>query len=112
VLLLSGGTPAQFVGADRVPDPSELGAILDSFVTYFSQEDDFDAGEPVPLTVDGAPALAVDLLSRNETNRFAGRIVMAQEQIEVTKYQILQQTSFAMLAQANMNSQSVLALFQ
>jgi ligand-binding sensor domain-containing protein len=78
VLLLSGGTPAQFVGADRVPDPPELGAILDSFVTYFSQEDDFDAGEPVPLTVDGAPALAVDLLSRNETNRFAGRIVMAQ----------------------------------
>lgn len=78
VLLLSGGTPAQFVGADRVPEPPELGAILDSFVTYFSQEDNFDASEPAPLTVDGAPALAVDLLSRDETNRFAGRIVMAQ----------------------------------
>ncbi len=37
---------------------------------------------------------------------------MAHEQIEVTKNQILQQTSFMMLAQANANSQSVLALFQ
>lgn len=37
---------------------------------------------------------------------------MALEQIEVTKYQILQQTSLAMLAQASMNSQSVLALFR
>jgi flagellin len=37
---------------------------------------------------------------------------MAHEQIEVTKNQILQQTSFMMLAQANTNSQAVLSLFR
>ncbi len=52
---------------------------------------------------------------RNNTEAAYNRIYnadMAHEQIEVTKYQILQQTSFGMLAQSNMNSQSVLALFQ
>ncbi|MBM3316957.1 MAG: flagellin [Candidatus Eisenbacteria bacterium] len=37
---------------------------------------------------------------------------MAVEQMEVTKYTILQQTSLAMLAQANLNGQSLLMLFQ
>ena len=37
---------------------------------------------------------------------------MALEQLEATKYQILQQTSTMMLAQANMTSSSVLSLFQ
>ncbi len=37
---------------------------------------------------------------------------MAHEQIETTKYQILAQTSMSMLAQANQNSSSVLALFR
>lgn len=36
---------------------------------------------------------------------------MAAEQLELSKMQILQQTSTAMLAQANMNGQSILALF-
>jgi len=36
---------------------------------------------------------------------------MAQEQMEVTKFTILQQTSTSMLAQANLNAQSVLGLF-
>jgi len=54
-------------------------------------------------------------VARNNTEAAYNRIFnadMASEQIEVTKNQILQQTSFGMLAQANMNSQSVLALFQ
>lgn len=53
-------------------------------------------------------------VNRNNTEAAYNRIFnadMAMEQIEVTKNQILQQTSFSMLAQANMNSQSVLALF-
>ncbi|MBN2010470.1 flagellin [candidate division KSB1 bacterium] len=37
---------------------------------------------------------------------------MAKEQLESSKLQILQQTATAMLAQANMSSSSVLALFQ
>ncbi len=37
---------------------------------------------------------------------------MAQEQLEATKYQILQQTATAMLAQANTQPQAVLSLFQ
>jgi flagellin len=37
---------------------------------------------------------------------------LAKEQLDLTKMQILQQTSTAMLAQANVNSQSVLSLFQ
>jgi flagellin len=37
---------------------------------------------------------------------------MAKEQLDLTKMQILQQTSTAMLAQANTNSQSILALFR
>lgn len=54
-------------------------------------------------------------VARNNMEAAYNRIYnadMAQEQIEVTKYQILQETSFAMLAQANANSQSVLALFR
>ncbi|MCK4302891.1 MAG: flagellin [Candidatus Eisenbacteria sp.] len=54
-------------------------------------------------------------VARNNTEAAYNRIYnadMAHEQIEVTKYQILQQTSFAMLAQANSNSQSVLVLFR
>lgn len=57
-----------------------------------------------------------DMISVARTNTEAAfnRIYnadMAQEQLEVTKYQILQQTSMMMLSQANMNSTSVLALF-
>ena len=37
---------------------------------------------------------------------------MAQEQLNLTKLQILQQTATSMLAQANFNSQAVLALFK
>lgn len=37
---------------------------------------------------------------------------LAREQLDLTKGQILQQTSTAMLAQANLNSQSVLTLFR
>jgi flagellin len=37
---------------------------------------------------------------------------MAQEQLDLTKNQILMQTSTAMLAQANTNSQSILTLFK
>jgi flagellin len=37
---------------------------------------------------------------------------MAKEQLDLTKMQILQQTSTAMLAQANANSQSILTLFR
>lgn len=37
---------------------------------------------------------------------------LAKEQLELTKFQILQQTSTAMLAQSNYNSQSLLQLFQ
>lgn len=37
---------------------------------------------------------------------------MAKEQLELTKMQILQQTSTAMLAQSNMNGESILTLFR
>ena len=37
---------------------------------------------------------------------------MAQEQLEATKFQILQQTAMAMLAQANSAPQSILTLFR
>ena len=37
---------------------------------------------------------------------------MAQEQLEATKYQILQQTAMAMLAQANVAPQGILSLFR
>ncbi len=37
---------------------------------------------------------------------------MAREQVEATKFLILQQTATAMLAQANTNSQSILSLFR
>ncbi|MEZ4649046.1 MAG: flagellin [Candidatus Eisenbacteria bacterium] len=37
---------------------------------------------------------------------------LAKEQLELTKMQILQQTSTAMLSQANVNSQSILTLFR
>jgi len=58
-----------------------------------------------------------DVISVTRTNTEAAynRIFnadMAQEQIDVTTNQILQQTGFAMLAQANANSQSILTLFQ
>ncbi len=54
-------------------------------------------------------------VARTNTEAAYNRIYnadMAQEQIDVTTYQILQRTAFTMLAQANMNSQSVLTLFQ
>ena len=37
---------------------------------------------------------------------------MASEQLEATKYQILQQTATSMLAQANASPQGILSLFQ
>ena len=37
---------------------------------------------------------------------------LAKEQLDLTKMQILQQTSTAMLSQANQNSQSILGLFR
>ena len=52
---------------------------------------------------------------RNNTVAAYNRIMnadMAEEQIEVTKYRILQQTSIAMLAQANANATAIYALFE
>ncbi|MFC1572842.1 flagellin [Candidatus Eisenbacteria bacterium] len=54
-------------------------------------------------------------VTRNATESAYNRIAnadMAQEQMELTKYQLLQQTSLVMLAQANMSPQSLLTLFQ
>ena len=74
VFLISGGPPAQFVtGADE-----ELPVIFDEFVTYFSEQDNFAAGPPTPIAVDGVAGLTVDIASRDRNAGFAGRIVMAQ----------------------------------
>lgn len=54
-------------------------------------------------------------LSKVNTESAYSRIMnadMAYEQLELTKMQILQQTATSMLAQANMNSQSILTLFR
>jgi len=53
-------------------------------------------------------------VARNNTEAAYHRIFnadMAEEQIEVTKLQILQQTTLQMMAQANLNSRAVLTLF-
>jgi ligand-binding sensor domain-containing protein len=78
VFLLSGGPPEQFVAgaADDLP------TLFDEFVTYFAQQDDFEAGSPREVEVDGAPGLSVDIASRNAASGFAGRIVMAQPNAE------------------------------
>ncbi len=93
----------------------------DNYSTYF---DEVDAA--IGLVSEGLTALGslanrftikenVVSVMRSNTEAAYSRIFnadMAAEHIEVTKYQILQQTSISMLAQANMNSQSVLGLFR
>ncbi|MCB0044779.1 MAG: hypothetical protein KDD92_05065 [Caldilineaceae bacterium] len=74
VFLLSGGAPGQFVAGDA----DNLAAIFEEFVTYFAEQDNFEPGPTQELTVDGAPALAADIVSREEADGFAGRIVMAR----------------------------------
>jgi len=56
-----------------------------------------------------AQAEKADLISTLSTIRDAD---IAEEQLELTKLQILQQTALAMLAQANVAPQSILVLFQ
>lgn len=80
-----------------------IGAVSEGLTALGSLANHFTAKEDV---------IAV---ARTNTEAAYNRIFnadMAQEQIDVTTNQILQQTSFTMLAQANLNSQSVLALFQ
>ena len=59
-----------------------------------------------PRHIEKTPPCRNRCPSGNRVREFVTKIT------EVTKYQILQQTSISMLAQANMNSQSVLALFR
>ncbi|MBW7941944.1 MAG: flagellin, partial [Candidatus Kuenenia stuttgartiensis] len=54
-------------------------------------------------------------VARTNTEAARSRIEdadMAYEQLESTKFQILQQTASAMLAQANAGPQSIMQLFQ
>ncbi len=74
VFLLSGGPPSQFVAGTL----EDLPALFDEFVAYFAQQDDFEAGSPREIEVDGVAGLAADILSRDPANGFAGRIAMAQ----------------------------------
>ncbi len=74
VFLLSGGPPSQFVAGTLEGLPS----LFDEFVAYFAQQDDFEAGAPREIQVDGVPGLTADILSRDPASGFAGRIVMAQ----------------------------------
>jgi flagellin len=58
-----------------------------------------------------------DVIAVSQTNTTAAysRIMdadVAQEQMQLVQSQILQQTSIAMLSQANVNSQGLLALFK
>jgi flagellin len=55
-------------------------------------------------------AYTVDLVNKQSQKSVIEDADLAQEQLQVTKYQILQQSALAMLAQANASPQSVLQL--
>ena len=55
-------------------------------------------------------AYTVDLVNKTSQKSVIEDADLAQEQLQVTKYQILQQSALAMLAQANASPQSVLQL--
>ena len=74
IFLLSGGPATQFVDQPA----AELDELLGQFVDYFSEQDNFTAGEVRQTQVDGVEALAVDLVSQSDEAGFVGRIVMAQ----------------------------------
>jgi flagellin len=57
-------------------------------------------------------AYTVDLVNKNSQKSVIQDADLAEEQLQVTKFQILQQSALAMLAQANAAPQSVLQLIQ
>lgn len=73
IFLLRGGTPAQLSSAQS----AELSVIFEQFVTFYATRDNFQSRNQQPIQIDGAPGLAVDLVSQ-AADGFAGRIVMAQ----------------------------------
>jgi ligand-binding sensor domain-containing protein len=73
IFLLRGGTPAQLSSAQS----AELPVIFQQFVTFYATRDNFQSRNQQAIQIDGAPGLAVDLVSQ-AADGFAGRIVMAQ----------------------------------
>ena len=127
------GPDSQTTWSTSVYTPSSLGMInlealtgtdtIDStnYTTYIAEIDAAMSAVSGGLTELGSLVnrftAKEDMISVARTNTEAAysRIYdadMAQEQLEATKYQILQQTSLMMLSQANMNASSVLTLFQ
>ena len=78
IFLLSGGPPEQFIDQPA----AGLEERFQQFVNFFAEQDDFDLGKIVSTHIDSAPALTVDLSSREQEDRFRGRIVMAQPAID------------------------------
>jgi ligand-binding sensor domain-containing protein len=71
---LTGAPPDQLVQFPAA-EPAQLFA---QYVTFYTQQDSFTAGEPYSATVNGHDGFAVDLLRTATDRRFAGRIVMVQ----------------------------------
>ena len=111
-----GSVAASDLGVDdlEVTDASSAAAAMDTIGSAIAS---------VSLNLQTLGALVARLNFREETVTIAkvnteaaySRIMnadMAWEQLEATKYQILQQTATAMLAQANTAPQNVLSLFR
>jgi len=77
IFLLRGGTPAQLSSSPS----AELPVIFEQFVTFYATRDNFQSRNQQTIQVDGAPGLAVALVSQ-AADGFAGRIVMAQPKVD------------------------------
>lgn len=107
---------------------TNLGALTDTSVIDSSNYTDYiNEVNAAIKTVNGGLTTVGSLINRltlkennisiTQTNTEAAfsrirNADMAKEQLELTKMQILQQTSTAMLAQSNLNGQGILALFR
>ena len=63
------------------------------------------------MTIKGSAASSAQINVEAAYNRIMNAN-MAEEQVNASKYQVLQQTSVAMLAQSNQAPQSILSLFK
>ncbi|MBU1949307.1 MAG: flagellin [Candidatus Eisenbacteria bacterium] len=141
VTLLSGSATFSFQTGERNATiwqtqdyaPASLGmgqlvaltedSIIDS-TNYTTYLDEVDTGLDAVTTALARIGSMVNRMTMKEDNISIAQVNteaafdrlmnadMAMEQLNLTKMQILQQTATSMLAQANYNSQSVLALFQ
>lgn len=106
--LMSGASTFRILVASAGYVASSMSILSSAISTMLNREEQL--GAYINRLKAKGDAYTVDLVNKSSQKSVIEDADLASEQLQVTKYQILQQSALAMLAQANASPQSVLQL--